>query len=135
MPDQAEKLESLVPHSDAVPARCAHYGQGCGGCAMQDLAYPAQLRAKRRQVRAHAPVLLFPWHATCRRHDGAGSVMLSGCLLGWATYDSNGLKYRRLRAMQRMMCSLQIAGASGHMTYEHLVELWSNVSRAGRWWT
>ena len=71
-PDQAEKLVSLVPHSDAVPARCAHYGQGCGGCAMQDLAYPAQLRAKRRQVRAHRPLLLLSlsplspaWHATC----------------------------------------------------------------------
>ena len=54
VPDQAEKLGTVVPHSDAVAPRCLHYGQGCGGCAMQDLAYGAQLRAKRRQVRAHA---------------------------------------------------------------------------------
>ena len=45
----------MVAHSDAVPARCAHYAQGCGGCAMQDLAYPAQLKAKQRQVLTQTP--------------------------------------------------------------------------------
>jgi 23S rRNA (uracil1939-C5)-methyltransferase len=32
-----------------VPARCGHYGV-CGGCALQDLAYEAQLSGKRRLV-------------------------------------------------------------------------------------
>lgn len=48
---QAEKVGTVVPHNDAVPAPCPHYAQGCGGCAMQDLAYAAQLKAKQRQVR------------------------------------------------------------------------------------
>ncbi len=39
----------LAPGPDRVAAACAHFGT-CGGCARQDLAYPAQLAAKRRLV-------------------------------------------------------------------------------------
>ena len=40
---------------EAGPGRreppCAHYRQGCGGCQLQHLSYPAQLAAKAAQVR------------------------------------------------------------------------------------
>lgn len=49
-------LEVLEPSADAMAARCAHHGV-CGGCSFQDLAYPAQLRAKlelaQRVLAAH----------------------------------------------------------------------------------
>lgn len=42
-------VELLEPSRERVPARCAHFGV-CGGCRFQDLAYAAQLRAKRAWV-------------------------------------------------------------------------------------
>lgn len=47
---RAEALETLVPSPSAVPSFCPHGGE-CGGCAWPDLAYPAQLAWKERQVR------------------------------------------------------------------------------------
>jgi len=44
--DEAEVEELLEPSPDRRAPRCAHFG-ACGGCALQDLAYPAQLAAKR----------------------------------------------------------------------------------------
>ncbi len=38
--------ELLEPSPDRTVPRCAHFG-ACGGCALQHLAYPAQLAAKR----------------------------------------------------------------------------------------
>ena len=43
-------LEVLEPGPDAVDASCTHFGT-CGGCAFQNLAYPAQLEALRMRVR------------------------------------------------------------------------------------
>ena len=79
MHSQAEKVDTLVPHNDAVPAPCAHYGQGCGGCAMQDLAYAAQLKAKHRQVCMSAHPLwrflfLFSTHRVRRLGQGQASL-------------------------------------------------------------
>lgn len=44
--DEAVVEEMLAPSPDRRDARCAHF-RTCGGCALQDLAYPAQLAAKR----------------------------------------------------------------------------------------
>ncbi len=46
----AVKVAVSKPHDHAVEAPCMHYGQGCGGCSMQNLAYTAQLAAKEQQV-------------------------------------------------------------------------------------
>ncbi len=39
----------LVPSPDRVPPFCADYA-ACGGCSLQHLSYPAQLREKRRAI-------------------------------------------------------------------------------------
>ncbi len=44
-------LEVLEPSPDGGPAHCPHL-RHCGGCAFQELAYPAQLRALRGAVEA-----------------------------------------------------------------------------------
>ncbi len=44
--DEAVVEELLEPSPDRRAPRCAHFG-ACGGCALQHLAYPAQLAAKR----------------------------------------------------------------------------------------
>ncbi len=46
---EAEVVEVRRPSPDRRAARCAHFGT-CGGCALQDLAYPAQLEAKKTFV-------------------------------------------------------------------------------------
>jgi 23S rRNA (uracil1939-C5)-methyltransferase len=43
-------VELLAPGPDRVAPRCAHAGR-CGGCSFQQVAYPAQLEAKRALVR------------------------------------------------------------------------------------
>ncbi len=43
---EAVALEILEPSVDRRAPRCAHFG-ACGGCALQHMAYPAQLAAKR----------------------------------------------------------------------------------------
>lgn len=45
----ARVLEVLQASPDAVEAACSHV-RHCGGCAFQELAYPAQLRALRARV-------------------------------------------------------------------------------------
>jgi 23S rRNA (uracil1939-C5)-methyltransferase len=40
----------LAPGRDRVEPSCSHFGR-CGGCKLQDLAYPAQAREKETQVR------------------------------------------------------------------------------------
>jgi 23S rRNA (uracil1939-C5)-methyltransferase len=47
---EAIAVEVLEPSAERVDAPCAHY-PACGGCRFQDLAYDAQLEAKREQVR------------------------------------------------------------------------------------
>lgn len=51
-PDYVEgvTVKVLEPSPDRVEARCPLFGQ-CGGCQLQHLAYPAQLRAKEAIVR------------------------------------------------------------------------------------
>jgi 23S rRNA (uracil1939-C5)-methyltransferase len=46
---EAVALETLSPSPQAVAPACRHFGV-CGGCAWQDLDYPAQLFWKREQV-------------------------------------------------------------------------------------
>ncbi|MBG0789469.1 MAG: 23S rRNA (uracil(1939)-C(5))-methyltransferase RlmD [Desulfovibrionaceae bacterium] len=48
---EAEAEEVLTPSSHRVEPACPHFGV-CGGCAVQDLAYPEQLRQKADQVRS-----------------------------------------------------------------------------------
>ncbi len=47
---EAALLAVLEPSPERVSAPCAHFGGECGGCRMQDLAYPAQVLAKTQQV-------------------------------------------------------------------------------------
>jgi len=47
---EAALLDVLAPAPERVPPRCTHFGHTCGGCRAQDLAYPAQVAAKTRQV-------------------------------------------------------------------------------------
>ncbi|MEO0651216.1 MAG: 23S rRNA (uracil(1939)-C(5))-methyltransferase RlmD [Planctomycetota bacterium] len=46
---EARMLQVVEPSPDAVEPRCPHFGS-CGGCAFQDLAYPAQLEVLRRSL-------------------------------------------------------------------------------------
>ena len=46
----ADGIELLEAGRDRVEPRCAHAGR-CGGCSFQQVAYPAQLEAKRELVR------------------------------------------------------------------------------------
>ncbi|MEO6462035.1 MAG: 23S rRNA (uracil(1939)-C(5))-methyltransferase RlmD, partial [Candidatus Eisenbacteria bacterium] len=48
---EAVRLEIEVESPDRRTPRCVHFGVTCGGCRSQDLAYPAQVAAKTRQVR------------------------------------------------------------------------------------
>jgi 23S rRNA (uracil1939-C5)-methyltransferase len=53
---EARVLEVLEPSPDAAEPRCPHFAS-CGGCAFQDLAYPAQVRELERGLaRALAPL-------------------------------------------------------------------------------
>ena len=45
----AKKLSTVAASPHEVGAPCEHYGR-CGGCTLQDLAYPAQLEAKQSEV-------------------------------------------------------------------------------------
>jgi 23S rRNA (uracil1939-C5)-methyltransferase len=47
---RAKLLEVRETSPDRIPPRCSHTSL-CGGCTYQELAYPAQLDAKARQVR------------------------------------------------------------------------------------
>jgi len=51
-PAQAAVLEREAPSPARLPALCPHY-ELCGGCAWQDVDYPAQLQLKERIVRAN----------------------------------------------------------------------------------
>ena len=51
-PAQAAVLEREVPPPAWLPALCPHY-ELCGGCAWQDVDYPAQIQLKERIVRAN----------------------------------------------------------------------------------
>ena len=46
---EADLVTVLTPSPDRIAAPCPHFGS-CGGCQYQNLAYPAQLAWKRRQV-------------------------------------------------------------------------------------
>ena len=48
---EAALVEVLAASPERVESRCVHFGRICGGCRAQDLAYPAQVAAKTRQVR------------------------------------------------------------------------------------
>jgi len=47
---RAELVEVLSPSPERIAARCPHFGT-CGGCAYQQLPYPAQLQAKAAILR------------------------------------------------------------------------------------
>ncbi|OLC57059.1 MAG: 23S rRNA (uracil-5-)-methyltransferase RumA [Chloroflexi bacterium 13_1_40CM_4_68_4] len=47
---EARAIAIVEPGPDRVVPPCAHYPE-CGGCRLQDLAYPAQAELKERQVR------------------------------------------------------------------------------------
>jgi 23S rRNA (uracil1939-C5)-methyltransferase len=47
--EDAELLEVLEPSPDRVEASCEYFGR-CGGCALQHLAWPAQVRFKQQVV-------------------------------------------------------------------------------------
>ncbi len=46
---RARLHQVLTPSPERVPPACVHFG-ACGGCQYQHVAYPAQLRLKRKQV-------------------------------------------------------------------------------------
>jgi len=46
---RARLVRVVSASADRVAPRCAHFGR-CGGCQYQHLSYPAQLRAKHKQV-------------------------------------------------------------------------------------
>ncbi len=46
---RARLVRVTQPSPERVPPACAHFG-ACGGCQYQHVAYPAQLRLKRKQV-------------------------------------------------------------------------------------
>ncbi|MDR1124748.1 MAG: hypothetical protein LBM64_01625 [Deltaproteobacteria bacterium] len=46
----ARVLETLAPSPDEVRPFCPYFGE-CGGCALQNLSYPAQLRFKQQRAR------------------------------------------------------------------------------------
>ena len=48
---EASLVEVLAASPDRRTAQCVHFGAVCGGCRSQDLAYPAQVAAKTRQVK------------------------------------------------------------------------------------
>jgi 23S rRNA (uracil1939-C5)-methyltransferase len=47
---RAELAEVLAPSADRVAPPCPHFAEGCGGCAWQHVARPAQLAAKQAIV-------------------------------------------------------------------------------------
>jgi 23S rRNA (uracil1939-C5)-methyltransferase len=51
LPKKGKLLEVLIPSADRVEPRCIHAGT-CGGCCLQQMAYPAQLKAKESRVKA-----------------------------------------------------------------------------------
>ncbi|MEP7028327.1 MAG: 23S rRNA (uracil(1939)-C(5))-methyltransferase RlmD [Candidatus Eisenbacteria bacterium] len=48
---EAVLVEVLEPSPRRVPAPCEHFGDECGGCRLQDLAYASQVSAKTQQVK------------------------------------------------------------------------------------
>jgi len=66
---EATLLEVLERSPERVPAPCPHFGAECGGCRMQDLAYPAQVAAKTQQVRE-----------TLARLGGLREVFVADCV-------------------------------------------------------
>ncbi len=46
---EADLLEVIKPHTERIEAICPHFGE-CGGCQLQHISYPEELRLKRQQV-------------------------------------------------------------------------------------
>jgi 23S rRNA (uracil1939-C5)-methyltransferase len=91
--DDGELLEVLEPSALRVTPRCAHFGV-CGGCALQHLDPPAQLRAKERELKDNLERLgrLSPrrwleplsgpvWGYRRRARLGAKFVRKKGCVV------------------------------------------------------
>ena len=83
--DEARLVAVLEASPDRVTPPCAHFGR-CGGCALQQLSSPAQLRAKERELREQ---LLRVGHVTAGRWLGP----LEGPLWAYRRRARLGVKY------------------------------------------
>lgn len=97
-------LELVEPSVDAVVARCAHHGV-CGGCSLQDLAYPAQLRVKLELAKG---VLAAHGH-----HSAPSSVV--GCDSPWSYRNKMDFSFgpRRWLEPARWQQATAAAGEDG----------------------
>lgn len=74
----AHQVDVLEPSPDGATPRCAHFAS-CGGCTLQDLSYPAQLR-HLGDLLARTLAPLEPWLAGRAR---AGAEPVVGCDDPW----------------------------------------------------
>ena len=73
-------------HVGQVAPRCEHYAE-CGGCSIQDMAYPVQLRLKEENARPRSalPCLPPPLPAAAL-HEGVLPHHMHSCAIHLARY-------------------------------------------------
>lgn len=106
---RARLVKILQPSPERVAPRCRYFGD-CGGCQYQHLAYPAQLRLKRKQVAdifqrigALDPLLVDPVAPCPQPYDYRNRIMVRS---QWDKYK-RGLNIGFIRADNRLVVDVE----------------------------
>lgn len=126
---RGDLLGVIKPATARVAPRCVHAGV-CGGCAWQQMDYPAQLEEKERRVKASFADLI--------ARDGTEFRKIIPCDDPWQYRNKMEFSFSQNKAGERFL-GLMIAGSKGHVLNLqecHLVSPWfmAVLEKVRTWW-